>query len=45
LGAQQAALEQAGPLLAAPAWVSTQNGWTVLHFALPRQSVSLLRLS
>lgn len=44
IGAQQAALEQAGPLLAAPAWVSTQNGWAVLHFALPRQGVLLLRL-
>ncbi|TPG66621.1 GH39 family glycosyl hydrolase [Hymenobacter nivis] len=45
-GPQQAALEQAGqlPLLAAPAWVSTQNGQAVVHFALPRQGVSLLRL-
>ncbi|MFD1466756.1 beta-xylosidase [Hymenobacter caeli] len=46
-GPQRAALEQAGQLalLAPPARVSTKGGRTVLRFALPRQGVSLLRLS
>jgi xylan 1,4-beta-xylosidase len=45
--AQRATLEQAGQLaqLTAPASVSLQNGRTVLHFALPRHGVSLLRLT
>ncbi len=45
--AQRPALEQAGQLaeLTAPAEVSTKNGQTVLRFTLPRQGVSLLRLS
>jgi xylan 1,4-beta-xylosidase len=44
---QRATLEEAGQLaqLAAPASVSLQNGQTVLHFALPRHGVSLLRLT
>jgi xylan 1,4-beta-xylosidase len=45
--AQRTTLEQAGQLaLLTPAsTVSTKNGQTVLHFTLPRQGVSLLRLS
>ncbi|MBO2030717.1 beta-xylosidase [Siccationidurans ginsengisoli] len=45
--AQRATLEQAGQLaqVNAPASVSLQNGQTVLHFALPRHGVSLLRLT
>ena len=45
--AQRSALEQAGQLalLTSPGWISTKNGQAVLHFALPRQGVSLLRLS
>ncbi|MBC6611464.1 beta-xylosidase [Hymenobacter sp. BT507] len=44
---QRATLEQAGQLalLTSPSWVSSKNGETVLHFTLPRQGVSLLRLS
>jgi xylan 1,4-beta-xylosidase len=44
---QRATLEEAGQLaqLTAPASVSLQNGQTVLHFALPRHGVSLLRLT
>ena len=44
---QRIALEQAGQLaeLTSPSSVSTKNGQAVLHFALPRQGVSLLRLS
>jgi xylan 1,4-beta-xylosidase len=45
--AQRNSLEQAGQLaqLTPPSTVSTKNGQTVLHFTLPRQGVSLLRLS
>ncbi len=45
--AQVTSLTQAGQLalLTSPSWVTTQNGQTVLHFTLPRQGVSLLRLS
>jgi xylan 1,4-beta-xylosidase len=45
--AQRTTLEQAGQLalLAPPSTISTKNGQTVLHFPLPRQGVSLLRLS
>jgi xylan 1,4-beta-xylosidase len=45
--AQQATLAQAGQLalLTSPAWVSTQQGRAELHVSLPRQGVSLLRLS
>ena len=45
--AQRAALEKAGQLalLDSPAWVSTQNGQAALPFSLPRQGVSLLRVS
>ncbi len=45
--AQRTALEQAGQLvlLTSPTWVSTKNGQTVLHLTLPRQGVSLVRLS
>jgi xylan 1,4-beta-xylosidase len=45
--AQQATLVQAGQLalLTSPAWISTQQGRAVLHVSLPRQGVSLLRLS
>ena len=44
---QRLALEQAGQLaeFTSPAWVSTKDGQAVLHFALPRQGVSLLRLT
>ena len=44
---QRAQLTQAGQLalLTSPSWVSTQNGQAVLHFSLPREGVSLLRLS
>ena len=45
--AQQAALAQAGQLtlLTSPSWITTQDGQAVLHMTLPRQGVSLLRLS
>jgi xylan 1,4-beta-xylosidase len=45
--AQRATLAQAGQLalLTSPSWVSAKNGNAVLHFTLPRQGVSLLRLS
>jgi xylan 1,4-beta-xylosidase len=45
--AQRTALEQAGQLAltTSPAWVSTKNGQAVLHLTLPRQGVSLVRLS
>ena len=46
--AQRTALEQAGQLAllaTAPASVSVKNGQTVLRFSLPRQGVSMLRLS
>jgi xylan 1,4-beta-xylosidase len=45
--AQRTVLEQAGQLALAtsPAWVSTKNGQAVLHLTLPRQGVSLVRLS
>jgi len=45
--AQRAALVQAGQLaeLTSPAWISTKKGQAVLHFTLPRQGVSLLRLT
>ena len=45
---QRTALEQAGQLAllaTAPASVSVKNGQTVLRFSLPRQGVSMLRLS
>lgn len=44
---QRAALEQAGQLalLTSPTWVSTKDGQMVLHVTLPRQGVSLVRLS
>jgi xylan 1,4-beta-xylosidase len=45
--AQRITLAQAGQLalLTSPNWVSAKNGAAVLHFTLPRQGVSLLRLS
>lgn len=45
--AQYEALRQAGQLalLEAPAWVSPQAGRVVFHLTLPRQGVSLLRLT
>ncbi|WP_210520012.1 GH39 family glycosyl hydrolase [Hymenobacter terricola] len=45
--AQRTTLEQAGQLalLNLPSPVTTKNGQAVLHFTLPRQGVSLLRLS
>jgi xylan 1,4-beta-xylosidase len=44
---QYAELERAGKLelLDAPRWVETKNGVAALDFALPRQGVSLVRLS
>jgi xylan 1,4-beta-xylosidase len=44
---QYAALEQAGKLelLDAPRWVDVRDGVTTLEFPLPRQGVSLVRLS
>ena len=47
MAAQRPALEQAGQLalLTSPSWTSIKNGQTVLHFVLPRQGVSLLRLT
>jgi xylan 1,4-beta-xylosidase len=44
---QYAALEKAGKLemLDAPEWVDTEGGVATLEFPLPRQGVSLLRLS
>ena len=40
-------LEQAGQLqlLNSPEWINTANGEVVIHFSLPRQGVSLLRLT
>lgn len=40
-------LEQAGQLqlLNSPGWINTTNGEAVIHFSLPRQGVSLLRLT
>ncbi|QEC69619.1 beta-xylosidase [Panacibacter ginsenosidivorans] len=40
-------LEQAGQLqlLNSPEWLNTANGEAVIHFSLPRQAVSLLRLT
>lgn len=40
-------LEQAGQLqlLNSPGWINTTNEETVIHFSLPRQGVSLLRLT
>jgi hypothetical protein len=40
-------LEQAGQLqlLNSPEWINTANGEAVIHFSLPRQGVSLLRLT
>jgi xylan 1,4-beta-xylosidase len=45
--AQRASLQQAGQLaaLTSPGTVKTQSGQTVVSFSLPRQGVSLLRLS
>ena len=45
--AQRVALEQSGQLalLAPPSRISSKNGQAVVHFTLPRQGVSLLRLS
>jgi xylan 1,4-beta-xylosidase len=45
--AQYAALEQAGQLemLDAPAWIDAKDGVATLEFPLPRQGVSLVRLS
>jgi xylan 1,4-beta-xylosidase len=45
--AQRTILAQSGQLalLTSPSWVSAKNGEAVLHFTLPRQGVSLLRLS
>ena len=45
--AQRVALEQSGQLalLAPPSRISSKNGHAVVHFTLPRQGVSLLRLS
>jgi xylan 1,4-beta-xylosidase len=45
--AQRTTLAQAGQLalLTSPSWVNAKNGNAVLHFTLPRQGVSLLRLS
>jgi xylan 1,4-beta-xylosidase len=44
---QYAELERAGKLelLDAPEWVETKNGVATLDFALPRQGVSLVRLT
>ncbi|WP_051166892.1 GH39 family glycosyl hydrolase [Hymenobacter norwichensis] len=44
---QRAQLEQAGQLalLDSPAWVKTKDGKTTLRFTLPRQGVSLLKLT
>jgi xylan 1,4-beta-xylosidase len=44
---QRTALAQAGQLalLTSPTWISTKNGQAVLHLTLPRQGVSLVRLS
>jgi len=40
-------LEQAGQLqlLSSPEWINVTNGAAVIHFPLPRQGVSLLRLT
>ena len=40
-------LERAGQLqlLSSPEWINTANGEAVIHFSLPRQGVSLLRLT
>lgn len=45
--AQRPALKRAGQLalLTSPTWTSIKNGQMVLHFVLPRQGVSLLRLA
>jgi xylan 1,4-beta-xylosidase len=44
---QYAELEQAGQLqlFTSPQWINTRNGTAVLEFDLPRQGVSLLRLT
>jgi xylan 1,4-beta-xylosidase len=44
---QYAELERAGQLqlFASPQWINTREGTAVLGFDLPRQGVSLLRLS
>jgi xylan 1,4-beta-xylosidase len=44
---QYAELEQAGQLqlFTSPQWINTRKGTVVLGFGLPRQGVSLLRLS
>ena len=44
---QKEQLEKAGQLqlVTAPAWVSIENGTLELHFTLPRQGLSLLRLA
>lgn len=45
--AEYSRLQQAGELqlLSSPAWISLSAGTAKVHFALPRQAVSLLRLS
>jgi xylan 1,4-beta-xylosidase len=44
---QYATLEAAGKLemLDAPKWIDTENGTAVINFALPRQGVSLVKLT
>jgi xylan 1,4-beta-xylosidase len=44
---QSQRLQSAGELqlLNSPAWVTSENGAIHLHFDLPRQALSLIRLS